>query len=331
MRRTKALLRGSLGAAALLGLALPALAQPAASQPAGPTTGVTRAEPGAAKPGGWVDLIQPLALPAQPGAVALPVAAPLAGTQAEGWAQQSPVQRIAYNVAQPALIPFPGTLPADRVAPAVVLVPGGGFQFLAMDNEGYDVAKRLDRLGLRVFIVKYRTAPIAGGFAGFKGAITETFARGGRVPLEMIPFAVADSQAALRLVRARAGEWHVDPARIGLLGFSAGAIAVLAGTLANAPDARPDFVGMIYGPTAGTTVPQGAPPLFAALAADDRFFKGQDLSLIDAWRRAGSSVEFHLYSAGGHGFASHPNGTTSDAWFDQYALWLKANGIIGRP
>ena len=278
-------------------------------------------------PGSWVEHIQPIAAPDQPGAVALPVVTPVVTKGPEAWALEVPDQRIAYNISQPALLPLPSTLPADQVAPAVLLVPGGGFEFLAMDNEGFDVARRLDRLGVRVFIVKYRTAPIEGGFAGFQAAVTDTFLKGGRVPLEMIPYGVADTQAALRLVRSRAGAWKVDPGKIGVLSFSAGAIIALANTEANAADARPDFLGMIYGPTAGQVVAPGAPPLFAALAADDRFFKSQDLSLIHAWRKAGSGVELHLYSAGGHGFASHPNGTTSDAWFDQFALWLKANGI----
>lgn len=325
MSRTGLRLRlsvGVLAATALLASSGPVVAQAAA----------THAEPAAAQPGGWVEQVQSTTVPDQPGAIPLPVVTPMPGSpQAEGWAQQSPGQRIAYNIAQPRLIPFAGTVPADRVAPTVILVPGGGFQFLAMDNEGYDVARRLDRLGVRVFIVQYRTAHLAGGFPGFKAAIAETFGKGGRVPLEVIPYAVADLQAAVRLVRARAGQWHVDDRRLGVLGFSAGAITVLGAAMANAADARPDFVGMIYGPTATAAVPQGAPPLFAALAADDRFFKSQDLGLIDAWRKAGSGVEFHLYSAGGHGFASHPNGTTSDAWFDQYALWLKASGYLAQP
>lgn len=311
-RRLPRLLALALAAGALAPAALPAMA---------------------AAPGSWVEALQPVATPREPGAIALPVAgeAP-ASPPREGWAQQQPGQRLAYNVSQPELLPWPSSLPAGAVAPAVLLVPGGAFQFLAIDNEGFDVARRLDRLGVRVFIVKYRTALQSDSFAGFKDAVTATFVGGAPVPLSMIPAAVADTQAALRLVRARAGAWHVDPARIGLLGFSAGAITVLASTQVDAPDARPDFLGMIYGPTAASSakVPAGAPPLFAALAADDRFFKGQDLGLIDAWRKAGSTVEFHLYSAGGHGFASHPNGTTSDAWFDQYALWLKATGVLPR-
>ncbi len=291
-------------------------------------TALLLAAPLSAAPGDWVNGVEPIATPPQPGAIDLPVTLPQANPAHEAWAAQTPDQRLAYNIAQPQLLPLPASLPADRVAPAVLLVPGGGFQFLAMDNEGYDVAKRLDRLGVRVFIVKYRTTPVADSFAGFKAAIAGTFQRGEPVDLDSRRFAAADTEAALRLVRAQAAQWHVDPARIGVVGFSAGAATVLTAVQANPAGARPDFVGMIYGPTAGSAVPPHAPPLFAALAADDRFFKAQDLGLIHAWRTAGSPVELHLYSAGGHGFASHPTGTTSDAWFDQFALWLKDMGFL---
>lgn len=283
-----------------------------------------------AAPGAWVDGVLPVTNPPVSKAVDLPIALPRENPAREAWAQQTPDQRLVYNVSKPQLLLWPGTLAADKVAPAVILVPGGGYQFLAMDNEGFDVAKRLDKQGVRVFILKYRTLPVGDGFAAFKDAIAGTFQRGVKVTMDNRPYAVADTQAAIRVVREKAAAWHVDPAKIGILGFSAGAMTVLAATQANAADARPDFVGMIYGPTQGTEVPAKAPPLFSAIAADDRFFKAQDLSLLHAWRMSGASVEFHLYSAGGHGFASQPNGTTSDAWFDQYALWLKDNQITGK-
>jgi acetyl esterase/lipase len=279
-------------------------------------------------PGSWVDAVTAISKPAEAGVVKLPVTRPRSTTVQEAWAQQTPDQRIAYNIVEPQLVRVPGSLAENTDAPAVLLVPGGGFQFLAMDNEGYDVAKRLDRLGVRVFIVKYRTLPVPDGFVGFKAAITRTFVKGERPTEDDTPYAVADTQAAIRELRANATRLHIDATRIGVLGFSAGAMTVLATTQANDPSARADFVGMIYGPTQGNVVPPNAPPLFAALAADDRFFKAQDLSLIHAWRQSGSPVELHLYSAGGHGFASHPNGTTSDAWFDQFALWLKASGLL---
>lgn len=281
-------------------------------------------------PGSWVNGVLPVANPPVVQAIDLPVTLKRANPAHEAWAQQTPDQRLVYNVVQPQLLPWPSSLPKDAVAPAVLLVPGGGYQFLAMDNEGFDVAKRLDRQGVRVFIVKYRTLPLPDSFAGFKAALTALFQNGVRPAEDNRPYAVADTQAAIRMVRAHAGEWHVDPARVGILGFSAGAVTVLATTQANAVDARPDFVGMIYGPTEAVDLPANPPPLFSAIAADDRFFKAQDLGLLHAWRKAGSKVEFHLYSGGGHGFASQPNGTTSDAWFDQFALWMKASGITAR-
>jgi len=279
-----------------------------------------------AAPGDWVKGVLPVPTPKEPPAIALPVTTPLVNPAHEAWAQQDPSQRLVYNVSRPTLTLMPGGPAADRDAPAVILVPGGGFQFLAMDNEGYDVARRLAPLGVRVFILKYRTTPFPDGFDGFKAALAATFQRGegAEERARQAPYAVADAQAAIRAVRDHARAWRVDPRRVGILGFSAGAMTVLGALQADGPDARPDFAGMIYGPTQSSAVPPNAPPLFAALAADDRFFRSQDFSLIQNWRASGASVEFHLYSAGGHGFASQPHGTTSDAWFEQYALWLKA-------
>jgi len=188
---------------------------------------------------------------------------------------------------------------------------------------------------VKVFILKYRTLPLPDSFAGFQDAIGSTFAGKPRAagPLDIyadLPNAVADAQAAVRTVRAHASQWRVDPARIGLVGFSAGAVTTLAMAQANTEGTRPDFLGLIYGPTKAGPIPPNAPPLFAAIAADDRFFGKDDFGLIEGWRRSGASVEFHLYSAGGHGFASQPNGSTSDDWFDQFALWLRAMKFIAR-
>ncbi|HET6970207.1 MAG TPA: alpha/beta hydrolase fold domain-containing protein, partial [Phenylobacterium sp.] len=178
----------------------------------------------------------------------------------------------------------------------------------------------------------YRTVRLPDNIEGFRDAIASTFAGrprpGGPINIYAdLPYAVADAQAAVRAVRVHAVEWQVDPRRVGLLGFSAGAMTTLAMTQANAEGARPDFIGVIYGPTRTGPVPPKAPPMFAAIAADDRFFGKDDLGLIDAWRRSGASVEFHLFSAGGHGFASQPNGTTSDGWLDEYVRWLRAEKL----
>lgn len=288
------------------------------------------ASPAAAAPGDWVLEVTPIARPAEPAAVPLPVANPRDNPAHEGWAQQNPNERMVYNVVEPVLVPIAPDPATGDHAPAVILAPGGGFLTLMIDGEGYRVASRLAALGVRVFVLKYRTLPVGDNFPAFRQALIDVFQTGkgsGRIGAD-IPYAAADASAAVRMVRARAAEWHVDPARIGLVGFSAGAVTVLAQAQAAKGDDRADFLGMIYGPTQLTTVPANPPPLFAAISADDRFFKGQDLGLFHAWRQAGGSVEAHLYSGGGHGYASSPSGATSDAWFDQLVLWMKVSGFV---
>ena len=93
-------------------------------------------------------------------------------------------------------------------------------------------------------------------------------------------------------------------------------------------DARPAFIGDIYGPLAATPVPDDDPPLFAALAADDPFFADSGFGLIESWRAARKPVEFHLYEQGGHGFGMYPKETTSTGWFDAFVSWLTMHGML---
>jgi acetyl esterase/lipase len=122
----------------------------------------------------------------------------------------------------------------------------------------------------------------------------------------------------------------VDPGRIGMLGFSAGAMLTIATTLAG-EDAKPAFIGTIYGPLAPLQVPADAPPLFVALAADDGLFANSGFGLIDSWRAAKRPVEFHLYERGGHGFGMYPKDTTSTGWFDAYVSWMKMHELLRKP
>jgi acetyl esterase/lipase len=128
-------------------------------------------------------------------------------------------------------------------------------------------------------------------------------------------------------VRRRAKEWHVDPDRVGMLGFSAGAMLTMTVTLAGV-DAKPAFIGNIYGPLAPVIVPAGAPPLFVALAADDPLFGNGGFGLIERWRSARRPVEFHLYEQGGHGFGMYPKDTTSTGWFDAFVSWLRMHKFV---
>ena len=97
-------------------------------------------------------------------------------------------------------------------------------------------------------------------------------------------------------------------------------------------DAKPAFIGIIYGPLAAVTVPADAPPLFVALAADDPFFANGGFGLIEIWRAAKKPAEFHLYEQGGHGFGMYPKDTTSTGWFNAFVeLADDAPGWSPRP
>src|SRR3954463_3705874 len=137
----------------------------------------------------------------------------------------------------------------------------------------------------------------------------------------------ADANAAFALVRANAAKWHVDPDRIGMIGFSAGAMLTMTVTLNN-HDAKPAFIGNIYGPLGAVDVPADAPPMFAAVAADDPLFGQRNFGLIEAWRKANRPVEFHYYEQGGHGFGMYNKETTSTGWFDAYVKWLSMHGYL---
>lgn len=240
---------------------------------------------------------------------------------------------IVRNVTNPTLTPV---LPAPGKATgtAVVVIPGGGFHFLSMTNEGWPIARWLADQGIAAFVLKYRVEPTPPDEAGFDRILPERFTPSawiGGTPAYLEKTARSareDAQAALRLIRARAGEWGVNPARVGVLGFSAGAITVVNLAVADASDARPDFVGALYGHMLPVTPPARPQPLFLAVADDDVAFAKQGVGLVDSWRKAGGSVELHWYEGGGHGFGSQKMGTTSDQWFTQFVGWLRARKFI---
>jgi len=279
------------------------------------------------------DKMQPIPIPAQPNAIELGTG-PLPGATApESWHSQYG-SKFARNVTVATLTPFLPN-PAKATGAAVIVAPGGGFRTLSMENEGYDVAKALADKGVAAFVIKYRLNQTPADMAGFERSMTEMFSATAARPPRPDPQTmmanlapqIADSRAAFALVRKRAAEWHVDPDRVGMVGFSAGAMLTLATTLAG-EDAKPAFIGLIYGPLASVTVPVDAPPMFVALAADDPFFANSGFGLIESWKAAKKPVEFHLYEQGGHGFGMYPKTTTSTGWFDAYARWLGMHGLL---
>lgn len=274
----------------------------------------------------------PIAVPAQPNAIPLNTG-PLPGaTSKESWHSQYG-SVFARNVTEATLTPFlPDATKANGTA--VVVTPGGGFRTLSMENEGWDVARALAAKGVAAFVLKYRLRQTPAEMPAFERSMAEMFsgvARGPRMDpeqaMEDIAPQITDARAAFALIRKRASEWHVDPDRIGMVGFSAGAMLTLA-TALKGEDAKPAFIADIYGPLSPVTVPADAPPLFVALAADDPFFANSGFGLIDSWKKARKPVEFHLYEQGGHGFGMYQKSTTSTGWFDSFVRWMDMHGWL---
>jgi acetyl esterase/lipase len=280
------------------------------------------------------DKMTPIAVPAQPNAIELGTGPLPNATVPESWHSQ--YDRVfARNVTVATLTPFLPE-PAKASGAAVIVAPGGGFMTLSMENEGWDVARALASRGVAAFVLKYRLRQTPAGMEDFQQSLAAMLAGIGRAPrpsgddmtASLAP-QIADARAAFALVRQRAAEWHVDPDRIGMVGFSAGAGLTMATTLAG-QDAKPAFIGIVYGSLAPVKVPADAPPLFVALAADDPLFGNAGYGLIDSWRAAKRPVEFHLYEQGGHGFGMYPKETTSTGWFDALARWLGMHGMLNR-
>ncbi|WP_421757462.1 alpha/beta hydrolase [Croceibacterium ferulae] len=277
--------------------------------------------------------MRPIEIPAQPTAIELGTGPLPGGDIPESWHSQYG-SVFARNVVVATLTPFLPD-PARANGTAVVVAPGGGFRTLSMENEGWDVAKALADKGVAAFVLKYRLNQTPAEMGAFEQSMAQMFSTTAARPPRPDPEQmmanlepqITDARAAFALIRSRAGEWKVDPDRIGMVGFSAGAMLTMATALAG-EEAKPAFIGNVYGPLASVTVPADAPPLFVALAADDPFFANSGFGLIDAWKTAGKPVEFHLYEQGGHGFGMYPKTTTSTDWFEAFAAWMTMHGWI---
>ena len=249
-------------------------------------------------------------------------------------------------------VPFPEVHVFRAARPdgsALLCFPGGGYEFLSVQNEGMDVAERFNAERTTVFVLTYRL-PVEG------------WANRSLVALQ-------DAQRAMRLIRSRAAEFHIDANRLGVIGFSAG--GHLAADLATAHDertyapidgadglsARPAFAGLVYpvisldpkislgnsspnllGANASPDlvaarspalhVKADTPPSFLAAAFDDGLILPDNgLLWIDACRRAKASIEAHLFAKGGHGFGLHlPRDNPGSLWPDLFALWMRQHG-----
>ena len=240
------------------------------------------------------------------------------------------LNRVVRYVIDPTLTVYPADKPNGT---AMVVAPGGGYVLLAIDKEGYDVAKWLNSFGVTAFVLKYRVRPDPEKGMG----------------LEMNPAVwgaiLSDGQRAVRTVRARAAEWGIDPQRIGMCGFSAGSHLTASTTLnsdegdAKAIDpiervsCRPDFIGLFYG--AFAVWPEKLPtlpPLFMMQANDDGLFADADATWIKfarTWKAAGVPFEIHHYAKGGHGFGLGVYGGACAGWPKAFEAWMQDLGLLG--
>lgn len=244
------------------------------------------------------------------------------------------------NVSQPTITVYAPTGP--NTGAAVVVIPGGGFEGLAMDLEGTDVCDWLAPRGVTCVLLKYRVPSPPYEW--------RCDCRPHDLALSMP--SLADTQRALRLVRAHATAWHIDPHKVGVLGFSAGGFLVAEASTnfkrriytpvdpIDKESARSDFALAIY-PGHLTTdyrklnphipVSKDTPPTFVLQAEnDDVDGVNQALVYFTALKKAGVPAEMHLYAYGGHAFGLRPTQEPITHWPDLADAWMASIGIISR-
>ena len=215
---------------------------------------------------------------------------------------------------------------------AVVICPGGGYNILAWTHEGTEIAEWLNSIGVSAFVLKYRVPR--------------------RDPVTPHALPLQDAQRAIRLVRANAGKWGVDPKRVGMLGFSAGGnLTVMAGThysessygkvdVADELSARPDFLIPIYPAYLGdrenkeslsplVKVAGNTPPAFVAITHDDADRAYYAALFYAALRKNNVVGELHIYAKGGHGYGMRKSPNPVHTWPKRCEEWMRAMGFLG--
>jgi len=280
--------------------------------------------------------IYPLKTPAEPNAIQLGTGGVDDQPASESWFRQWG-DSMARNITKATLTPFLPE-PSKANGAAVIVAPGGGFRWLSMGNEGWEVAEALANQGIAAFVLKYRLHPTPESLEDFSNwmnrprtpppsdsAKTEGNSPP-RPPQLDLSNQLEDAESAYSMIVNRSQEWGVDTDRIGMIGFSAGAGLTMHATL-NSKTMDLAFIGPIYGGMGPVEVPEKAPPMFNVIATDDFLFRGQ-FGVIDSWYKAGIPVEFHLYQNGGHGFGLGNPNRTSNRWFDAFIHWLDVNGFL---
>ncbi len=229
----------------------------------------------------------------------------------------------------------------NKTGAAVIVFPGGGYQILAIDLEGTEVCEWLTAKGITCIVSKYRVPNNGPSWDQRSGYDLRTHSSK----------ALEDAQRTISLVRSRAAEWHIDPRKIGVLGFSAGGHLVVATSTrfnhrvyrpvdaADTVSCRPDFAVALYpGHTfdyrhsrlfAGIRVTRETPPTFLVQAENDNVDDPRNaLSYYDALRGAGVPAELHMYAEGRHAFGLRPTQFPITRWPRLVETWLRSIGMI---
>lgn len=244
---------------------------------------------------------------------------------------------MAQDVVRPVLLHYPAPR-SESVGTAMIVAPGGGFRTLMMSYEGIDIARQLNAMGIDAFVLKYRlmysgpgaptNAPAPRPSAGERPRrFIITGAYKSQDGQDILALAGSDGQQAVRLVRERASEFGVRPNRIGMIGFSAGGL-VTGEALFGHAETRPDFAAIIYGAGDIGNIPNPAPPLFLAVAADDTSSVERNLELFTAYRKASGKAELHIFQMGAHGFVNKGGG--ADHFMDRLKEWLMPNQLLSK-
>ena len=288
---------------------------------------------------GWfVHSFAQTSMPLYPGSI--PNSKPAPSMYKEGLNEWHCITKVSI----PTLTPF--LLKDGSMHTAVLVVPGGGYSGVATGHEGDSIARAFNKIGVNAFVLKYR-------LPSDSTMVNKTIG-----PLQ-------DAQSALLTIRKNAKQWNINPAKVGVIGFSAGGhLASTLGTHFDKPainnsdniSLRPDFMALIYpvitfgkfahlgslenligkNPSQQLVdlysnekqVTAATPPTFLVHAEDDNVVPVENtLMFYDALLQNKVKSEMHIYAGGGHGFGLY-NSTTHDFWFDRLKEWMDTNGWL---
>ena len=246
------------------------------------------------------------------------------------------LMRMLENVVVPTLTVYRPD-PAISNGTAIIIAPGGAYLWLAWDHEGTRVANWLRELGVTAFILKYRLIRLPKNSEARNQVLDPIFsAIGGSFDdaVEVLDnariLAVADGRQAVTYVRQHAQAWNIQPNRIGMIGFSAGAGVTMGVATSESAESRPDFAIPVYGfHKWDAPPPPDAPPLFILHTQEDETVPvAESVEIFAQWTAAGRAAELHAFQRGPHGFGLNTLQLPVDQWQLLCEAWLKSQGYL---